>query len=442
MELSISREKFWCKAILVLFTLITTSFFLFPFEFYAIPGINTKMMMAVVGVVIVGWKCLVKRSIHTSQELLWVLALAGLFSLICLFSVTYNNTSDYAYASYITSMIVWLSAAYAATEIIQFTHQSLSFRLLTSYLLAVCTLQCLLALWIDNSPEIKNLVDAYINQGAVILNQIKRIYGIGAALDVAGTRCGAVLVITAAFLCTDKLITKEKWNLVITLISFGIVTVVGAMIARTTLVGAGIAIAYIVYATRIFSINHQKKNQQRLLMWILPTTILMTFLSIFLYQTNQNIHDLMRFAFEGFFNWYEKGTWETASTNVLEGMWVWPEHLKTWIIGDAFFDNPYYSDPRYTGAAMHGFYMGTDVGYLRFIFYCGLTGLAAFILFLLVICLINHKKYKNERPLFIALFILQLAIFAKVSTDIFLIYAFFFAANIHEEKNKPAEIHS
>lgn len=62
-------------------------------------------------------------------------------------------------------------------------------------------------------------------------------------------------------------------------------------------------------------------------------------------------------------------------------MYVFPDNLKTWIIGDGYFSNPYNTDPFYIGTRSRGYYMGTDVGYLRFIFYFGLIGLSAFIAF-------------------------------------------------------------
>jgi hypothetical protein len=434
MELSISKEKGLGKVVMVLSTLVATSLFLFPFELDVLPGVNTKMMMAVIGGAILIWRLLLGQVKTVSHDFLWMLILSGAFSSISLLSVSYNYTSDYAYATYIVSMLVWLSAAYAVTEMIHVVHQTCSFRLLVSYLLSVCTLQCFLALWIDEVPAFKAFVDAYIDQGEAFLNNVERLYGIGASLDVAGSRFATVLVLTSALLCTDSQIVIRKFNLVVTLIAFLIVLAVGTMIARTTLIGALVSIAYLIYSIPAFNTgNRTKRNYWILLRWIIPISILMTLLGIYLYRTNSTFHDLFRFAFEGFFNWYEQGVWETSSTNVLSSMWVWPDDLKTWLIGDGYFSNPY-GDPNYVGdTPTSGYYMRTDVGYLRFIYYCGVFGLVCFIIFLLFLCLVNYRKYKKEKPLFLMLFVLQLMIFGKVSTDIFLILALFFCANVHED---------
>ena len=42
------------KYIAMLFVTVLTSMYFFPFEFFFLPGVNTKMMMAVLGLIIFG----------------------------------------------------------------------------------------------------------------------------------------------------------------------------------------------------------------------------------------------------------------------------------------------------------------------------------------------------------------------------------------------------
>lgn len=56
-------------------------------------------------------------------------------------------------------------------------------------------------------------------------------------------------------------------------------------------------------------------------------------------------------------------------------MWVWPEDVKSWIIGTGLFANFVYS---------------TDIGYCRFILYCGLIGFGTFVLFLCIMPVCLH----------------------------------------------------
>ena len=78
--------------------------------------------------------------------------------------------------------------------------------------------------------------------------------------------------------------------------------------------------------------------------------------------------------------------------------------------------------------------MGTDVGYLRFIFYFGTIGLLAFCAFMnyaAKLCARNLPRYK---VLFGLLLISNFVIWLKVATDIFLVFALFICvANMYEE---------
>ena len=70
-------------------------------------------------------------------------------------------------------------------------------------------------------------------------------------------------------------------------------------------------------------------------------------------------------AFELFINYSQSGKLESDSTNHLSEMYVYPDNLKTWILGDGRF---------IAEDGMH-YYKGTDVGYLRILFFMGLFGL-------------------------------------------------------------------
>src|SRR5574344_529092 len=116
------------KVILMLLTLIVTSCYLFPFELKVLPGVNTKMLLAVWGAIVLVYRGLRERSFTIDWNFLYLLLTATLVSWIGFFSTTYNNTSDYAYTTYIVSAVVWLSAAYGVCAFIRQTHVTCSFR--------------------------------------------------------------------------------------------------------------------------------------------------------------------------------------------------------------------------------------------------------------------------------------------------------------------------
>lgn len=405
------------KVVLIFLASIVLSMFFFPFNPPVLQGINTKLLLAGVSPFIIGWQAVIDRRLFSMPRELFVASIIALiFSMVGLFSVLYNETDDYAYAFYIVSMWVWLGAAYVACYFISRLHGYISFRLITNYLIGICVAQCILALVIEFVPTVKIFVDTYIDMGnKEFLNEINRLYGIGAALDTAGTRFACVLTIIAVALCHNEKIYLNKMTMSIYILSFLLISGIGAMIARTTTVGIVLALVYMLYELGILK---NAIKQTTLNMWgfmLIFTTLLVMVTTVF-YVTNAEVRELLRYGFEGFFNWVEKGTWETASTEKLQTMWVYPESLKTWLIGDGRFVDP--DDAKY-------FYMRTDVGYLRFIFYCGVVGLSVFSCFFVYLTYACKILYPKEKQTFLLLLLLVFIIWIKVSTDIFLVYALF-----------------
>ena len=69
--------------------------------------------------------------------------------------------------------------------------------------------------------------------------------------------------------------------------------------------------------------------------------------------------------------------------------------------------------------------MGTDVGYLRFIFYFGLLGLVPFIIYFLKVARVCIKRFPTYRIMFLLILAINYIIWFKVSTDIFLVFVLF-----------------
>lgn len=414
-----------------IFLVILTSLYFFPFEFSFLSGVNTKMMLAVVGLVVLGLQLAKQEEKSEVNNHFFKLSLfAVCVSLMGWFSIVVNNTPDKAYANYIISMWVWLGGAYLLTKVIRQAHGYLSVVLMVNYLLAVCVSQCLLALIIDSSPAVKNVVDTYIQQGQDFLNEtnVRRLYGIGASLDVAGSRFATVLIMIA-FITTTIEKTKLHQYIPLYLVCFAFIGVIGNMIARTTTVGLGLAII-------CWIINIRKKffDNRRLWIWMLIILTVAICVSVFLYNTNLDVEKKMRFAFEGFFNLVENGEWEVSSNEKLKTMYVFPESLKTWLIGDGYFSNPRDVDPFFIGKETGGYYMGTDVGYLRFIFYFGVMGLFAMIAVIFKAGQACIKNLPNYKLMFTLLLLANYIIWFKVSTDIFLVFALFLMIGREEEE--------
>ncbi len=412
------------KSIAIFLNIILTSMYFFPFEFKGLEGFNTKMMIALMGLIICIYEIPRKRDGLVSNNLFFLTVFASVVSLCGFISVILNGTPDYAYATYVMSMLVWTGGAYAVCHFLKQVHDNVNIRLLCNYLAAICVIQCAMALLIDYNPWLKQLVDSVIEQGQEFLNEstVQRLYGIGANLDVAGSRFSAVLVLLGFVISKEF---QEKTNhmpVVLYIAAFIFIAIVGNMIARTTLVGMAIAVIYWIYDSGIWKL-HLKNDYRVFFSWMTLAIAAIVLIMVFLYNTDPKMKKLIHFGFEGFFSLFEKGTWEVSSNDRLMKMYVFPDNLKTWIIGDGYFSNPYNTDPFYIGVKSGGYYMGTDVGYLRFIFYFGLIGLSAFIAFFMKTYNLCVKRFTEYKLLFFMLLILNFLIWFKVSTDIFPIFA-------------------
>jgi len=408
------------KYILIIFCGIITSFYYFPVEFTFLPSfLNTKLMLAVLGIPVMLFHMIRIEGIKISKELFISSIIAIIFSLIGLLSVDYNQSNDYTYTTYIFSMWIWFLASYFLITFVCFTHGYITFKIIVDYFITICIIQCILALTIEFIPEFKAFVNTYFRNADVsteFLNKVKRLYGIGATVDTAGIRFSVVLIMISVLISKKHIYNNQK-RVFVYLLAFMIISGIGNIISRTTSIGMTIGMIYLVYK---FSPKGWSISITSLKIWrTFALLILLTFfIGFYIYNNYEEFNNLLRFGFEGFFNWYETGTWYTDSTNKLNNeMWIWPEpnDMKTWLIGGAAF-----MDLKTIGITKI-----TDIGYCRFIFYCGIIGLSVFTSFFVYLAMSMWKKFYSFKYLFFLLFIMGLVVWVKVSTDLFLIYAVF-----------------
>lgn len=416
---------------------ILTDFFLFPLSFTFLPGLNTKTVMAALGIAV-----LLLNTSDTKYDFLnktfislsiWAIGV----SLACLFAVVINGTNDYTYVSYIVSMWVWLFAAYTLVSAIGNFHKKLSIPLIANYLTAVCVIQGLCVLGLAHSAWFSNFIH-HLNIGMILTFQVKdRLQGIGCALDPAGVRFAVTLVILGYVLINSR--QEKPLVKIIYLASFMFITVTGNMVARTAIVGTGIAFIYWIYA--LFLGEDNIKNSSRLVWkYLLLCSIVLIPVVIYYYNVDATFKENIRFGFEGFFSLVETGKWKVHSNEILKNMIVFPDNLQTWLIGDGYIENPSKGlDPYYVGEKFSGFYKNTDIGYLRFIFYCGLTGLICFSGFFIYATQCCMKKFPRDKMLFFLMLMLNFCIWLKVSTDIFQFFALFLAAPISRFSQEDSE---
>lgn len=414
----------WLK---ILLTGFLVSCFYFPVTYSFLPFANTKNLMGAIGIVCMGIVLIRRQEFSFHRDLLILLLLSIFVSIASLLSININQTPDMTYVTYIRSAIIWLSGAFAVCCFIWLTHKRVDVPLIINYLAWVCVFQCVMTLLIEFIPAVRLVVDANVAQGQDTLKDLGRMYGIGASLDVGGSRF-AVVLIALAFLMEQNRKDRDRIPQFTLILAFIIITVVGNMIARTTLVGVIIGLAYIILMEiRNFGWHRFDEDYHSSLgSWLIILLVTIP-LCVFFYNTSPQFQDMIRFGFEGFFSLAEEGHWSTDSTAKLETMFIWPDNLHTWIIGDGYFENQR-NDPNYIGELSdRGFYMGTDVGYCRFIFYFGVVGLITISAVMIYAGIIALKAFPKQSHLFLLAILCNFIIWVKVSTDLFPFLALFAA---------------
>lgn len=415
---------------------VVTSCYLFPFILAAFPIANSKMIMAATGIAIFAFRIYKRESASDVDRSFITLTLWSLaVSFVAWLSTVINGTHDYTFATYFVSMWVWIGGGFTLVTYIRKVHGKVSVELLVNYMMAVCVVQCALAMFFDanaaaDSWRLRTFVgEAYMG----VIDD--RLSGIGCALDTAGLRFAAVLIMSAFM--TIKAARHQRYGLVTLYLGAMLsVTVVGNMMARTTSVGAAIAFAVLVAYTVFTSDSRTRKG---LLSRFVTLALAAIVLSSVLYRVDDSFRGNLRFGFEGFFSLVEKGEWETHSNNILKSMIVWPDDIETWIIGDGYIENPLDKtldtyDPYYIGPSFAGYYMQTDIGYCRYIFYFGIVGLGIFCVYFCEVAHILACRFQFYRWMFYLLLVMNFIGWCKMSSDIFMVFAPFLCISAKDEE--------
>lgn len=409
--------------------MLVVSFFFFPIGFSFLPSsLNTKQILGIAGIIAFVIKSYKERTLSLSKPVIVASYIAVVFSIWCLFSAVANGTSDYTYASYFVSFAVWLGGAYGMCALLKHYHGKIDLALLTKYLAAVGVFQCIVALMNDNVPAFKDFIDSYVEQTQRFLDEVGRMYGLGASLDTGGIRFAAILILIAHQIATNYKVSRSVKALALYFGAFFIITVVGNMIARTTTAGTAMGLLYLVIILTVSqggktTIRKLKITGVLLLLIAVGTAIVIAF-----YNSDPKFHSHIRFAFEGFFNFFETGVFRTDSTDKLNNlMWVWPDNFQDWMIGTGIFGHFAYS---------------TDIGYCRFILYCGLVGFSIFSVFFIYNSLAMIGKFRSFAFLALMLIALSFIIWAKVATDLFFLNAILFCLDPdgEEEPEEPEPV--
>nr|WP_306446433.1 hypothetical protein [Odoribacter splanchnicus] len=287
-----------------------------------------------------------------------VLLIVGVLS-----TTVFNDAFDFGIFRVIISIILYSFAAFLVVDLIYKASASFSFYTILEWIIYVAFIQAILSLIIFFTPALKevyldiikrqNELAEYvaIRESSFRLMAVAKIQYANMAVMYGIALLGGV---TLPFSKESKLY-KHKLLYFTSLI---VISVAGILTARTfflILIGVLLYLWYLLW----------KKNGLisifKVLLTIL-TILTLFFLSMSLLKDSEYI-STYNWAFEWYFSLRENGTFETTSTNTLKSMFIFPDNIKTWLLGDGRLN-----------AANGGFYKNTDVGYFRNLFYWGIIG--------------------------------------------------------------------
>lgn len=406
---------------MVLLTGLMMSFYFHPTVLIALPTYNTKIMLAVFGGGMLVFNTIRTKDYAFSKGLLYALMIAGLFALVNCISLIINDSDDYSYASYPASALVWILGAYGAITFIRWTHKKVTIELVVRYLAGGAAFHSILSQLIDRNDSIKNFVDS-IFYVSFDMEEMQRLYSFGVGLDPAGVRFAVILIMIAGVLTLSKVVKRSVGLMVFYFLCFAIISVLGNIISRTTTVGMGLGLLVFALSTGLykFVIKVGKIKIIRVFGVMLAIGIPTV---IYYYNVNPSFQKQIEYGFEGFFNLFESGEFQTSSTDELSTMWVWPHDTQTWLIGSG----------RFGSRDLGNYYYFSDIGYCRFVSYSGLIGITVFGLYFIYNAVYFSIRYPRYRYIFLLMIVVTFVIWSKVATDIFQLYALFYAFTDEEE---------
>lgn len=402
-------------------------FYVYSVQFVVIPfGIGTRVFMGIFGFFIFLQEILITKKCTFSKYYLRIYFALFLISIFSFFSLLYNGTNqtDFLF-KYQVSIVTIIFASYFVTKLVSYkkTNED-DIPLMMKLFINVVVLQIIIALimfaFLPFRDFLNNIQIASDHELKVIEETLEfRLVGFGSKFFGSGVINGFALILIGSIVKLQSAsINVFKYS-----ITFLFIFVFGMMMARTTLVGALLAFAIIFYPQK-GSINQIKINLKFFLYLIFIPIAIVLFIFYFFPSAKESLELAFNFGFEIFVNYFESDSLESASTNQMKEMYIWPTSVKTYLIGDGMFADPM------TG----GYYMATDIGILRLIYYFGIFGLLSYLIFQFQIAYCASLRNYRYKKMFFVIFLYCIILNYKGFTDLFFLNILFFINNATANK--------
>lgn len=367
------------------------------------------------------------RSLYITKHAVFLFVITLFVSVWAAFSLSINGTFETQFLKYPIVFATLFFAAYFFVRAAIRLKVEVSNKSFASLFVTMVFWQSVISFFIFMNPALQELWLSLLEVDPSRENRLLdrsgfRIIGIGHPFFSGAIISGFALILIGYLLRYESLTRRQVY---LYIVFFLVILVVGMMVARSTMVGAALAMMLILLP-RDLNLRRMSGNKVKASFFILVIPIVGFY---FLFTGREHLADsvskAVSFGFELFINMIEGRGVETASTNSLIKMFVWPDSLATWMIGDG----------RWNAVSGAGYYMYTDVGYLRLIYYFGVVGLCLFFVYQFFVFLFSFRPFFMVSAVFIYFLVLNI----KGDVDITNLCMIFFMssryAHMLKEKN-------
>lgn len=402
--------------------LIVVLFFSYIYEIqYNIFPWDFPVMLGLVGIIL--YVISPRIRIYCYQQDWKVLKLSMVFIpilIVSLLSIIINKTSDLYFVKLAILTPIRIFGLIPIMLLIKHTYGKIHYTTIIWLFLICGIIQMFLAISMWLIPSLKNnlytlLASSELSDMILEKTDGFRLNGFGTNFFGSGIVHGFMLILAILLLLTKN--TTMRSNIMVMFICI-ILFLGGMMMARTTLVGACFAI--IIY---LLSQRNWLSNFKLFLGFLLIISLSIMILSRISTSLFGQFESLFEFGFEMFFNYFAWGEVSTSSTDIMMNMYIFPKDFYTWLLGDGLW----------TDSLTGFYYMGTDIGYCRMIFYFGIIGtLTFFICCKKMIAYISNRGIGINKSIFFIIFILICTLNLKGFTSMFtLLSPFYFCDKIN-----------
>lgn len=405
--------------------LICIFVYIYSIHFRGVP-FTSEFLLGLLGLGMIFYKWFINKSNSIIINGSFAKILLAMLAVICvsILSLACNSTSDIVFIKLMILNSITFAGAYFISLIIRKIYGTVEFATIVKYVTIASCLQMIFSLCLFFIPNSTDIVFKVLNVSELQSNVMDslegfRLMGFGTTFFGAGVINSFVLIMIAGVMSSKK---KSFWETFGYTFAFVLIGSVGMMMARTTMVGIGLALTLALYNSKFWKLIISKKARD-----IFKTIfIIISVITIIILNLPPDILELLdviyNFGFEMFIKFFESGKLETRSTNAMFGMYIFPDNWKTWLIGDGYFADP--MDPEFL------YYKGVDIGFIRMLFYFGGIGTFVFFLYQFIIIYQTYKKNVNVgAALFVFVYILFVVVNLKGFKDLFpLIILFYFCS--------------